>query len=73
VKVRRFATQLVYFLVGVLVLAGFWPADTLALRDHTQTLKSQHHDSLPDHNQAGAVVKPVRESMERFRDVSQPN
>jgi hypothetical protein len=73
-KVRRFSMPLEYFLAGVLALAGVWPAQTLALHHQTQTLAWRRHDPTPDQkNQPGTFVKPVRESTERFRDVSQPN
>jgi hypothetical protein len=64
-KVRRFVTPLGCSLVGALALAGSWPAHTLALHDQTHTQTSQDPK-----NQAGAFVKLVRESTERFRDVA---
>ena len=68
-KVTRFATQLGYSLVGVLALASFWPAHTLALHDQPHAQTSQNHGS-DQKNQSGAFVKLVRESTERFRDVA---
>jgi hypothetical protein len=72
-KVRRFATQLEHSLVGVLVLAGFFSAQTPALHQ-TSMLMSPRHDPAPDQKkQADVFGRLVRESTERFRDVSQPN
>jgi hypothetical protein len=68
-KVRRFAAQFEYSLVAVLALVGFFSAHALAQPDQTHTLAAQH-DATPDQkNQANALVKIVRESTERFRDV----
>jgi len=70
-KVGRFATPLEYSLIGVLALMSVWPSHALAQDHQTHTLTSQHHEQRPDQrNQAGAFVKLVRESTERFRDVS---
>jgi hypothetical protein len=67
--VRRFSTQLEYFLVGVLALAGLWPPHTLALPDQMQTLTRQRHNRK---HQARSFVRPGLEAT-FFRDVSQPN
>ena len=58
-KVGRFA----YSLVGCLALTGLWLSHPHAQAVHAQTLTS-HHES-----QANALVRVVRESTERFRDV----
>ena len=69
-KVGQFAAQMKYFLAGVLVLGAFWPLQAGAARP-AHTLTSQHQQSSPDQKkQAGAFVKLVRESTERFRDVA---
>jgi hypothetical protein len=63
-KLRQFAMRFQYFLVGVLALAGFWPAHGLAFSDQTRTRTSQRHAPAPNRtNQSEAF----------FRDVSQPN
>jgi len=57
-------------LIGVLVV-GFSPSHASAQHDHTQAFASPHHESTPDQKkQAGAFVRLVRESTERFRDVA---
>ena len=69
-KTRRFATHLGYPLIGLLALMNGWPSHALAQDDRTDTLRSQHHEpSSSQRNDAGAFVKLVRESTERFRDV----
>jgi hypothetical protein len=70
-KTGRFATQLEYSLIGFLVLMSLWPSRALAQHDQTHTVTSQHHEPTPSQkNQASALVKVVRESTERFRDVA---
>jgi hypothetical protein len=69
-KIGRFATQLGYSIIGVFVFTSFWPSPALA-QDHTQTPTMQHQKPTPDQkDEAGALVKIVRESTERFRSVS---
>jgi hypothetical protein len=70
-KVRRLATQLEYFLIGVLVLTGSWPSHAQAQNPYPFTLTSQHHEPTQDQkSQTSAFVTVVRESTERFRDVA---
>lgn len=70
-KIGRFATQFALSVIGILALMSSWPAAAVAQSDHTQTTASQHRELAPDQkNQAGALVKIVRESTERFRNVS---
>jgi hypothetical protein len=48
-----------------------WPSRALAQDHRTHTLTAQHHESTSSRtDQAGAFVKLVRQSTERFRDVS---
>jgi len=70
-KTGRFATHLEYPLIGLLTLMSCWPSRALAQDYRTHTLTSQHPEPTPSQkNQAGAFVKVVRESTERFRDVA---
>ena len=70
-KVRRFAMQLGGFLVGSFVLMSSSSAPTLAQQEQPRALSPHNHDMTPDQkSQASAFVKLVRESTERFRDVS---
>lgn len=56
-------------LIGVLALTS--SSYVLAQHDQTRTLRSQQHESAADHRPGtGPLVKVVRESTERFRDVA---
>jgi hypothetical protein len=70
-KTGRFAAHLEYPLIGLVALMSCWPSPTLAQDHGTHTLTPQHHESTSSQkDQAGAFVRLVRESTERFRDVS---
>ena len=62
-RIVRLATRFSYSLMGALALISASPA---ALAGHEQM--HQHGDS--QRNQAGALIKTVREATERFRDVA---
>jgi hypothetical protein len=67
-KFGRLAVHLGYSLVGVLVLAGSGASYVRAQESGTQ---SHHHESAHDlKSQSSAFVKIVRESTERFKDLS---
>jgi hypothetical protein len=69
-NVRRFATPLQYSLIA-LVLMNVCPARTLAQEGHSHTPTQQQQEMTPDQqHKAGALLKVVRESTERFKDVS---
>ena len=58
------------FMFGALVLAGLSPSRALAQDDRLHAPTPQHHEETSDHrNKANALVKIVRESTERFRNV----
>jgi hypothetical protein len=65
----RFATHFAFPLLGVLALTSFGPSRALA-QDAGIQQTSQHHQSTPSQRDQGAFVNLVRESTERFRDVS---
>jgi hypothetical protein len=67
-KVVRFATRLEFFVIGVLTLVSLSASHARAQGDQTHALTSNHHGPAGD--PASALVKVVRESTERFRDVS---
>ena len=70
-KTGRFAAHFGYPLIGLVALMSGWPTHALAQNDPTHTLTSLHHEpSSSKRNDAGDFVKLVRESTERFRDVS---
>ena len=67
-KVERSTMQHAYSLIGALVLTGFWPSHALAQDARAQA--SQHHGTTSDQKApASDLVKVVRQSTERFRDV----
>ena len=70
-KAGRFATQLGFSLVGVLVLTSSSPSRALAQDHDAHMMTSQHQPQTAEQKkQANALVKIVREATERFRDVS---
>jgi len=69
-QVGRLETKLGYSLVAVLVLAGSWSSGVRAQDDRSHALNGQHYSSSADKDQTSAFVRIVRESTERFRDVS---
>jgi hypothetical protein len=70
-KPARFAAHFEYPLIGLLALMCSWPASALAQDHRTHAQISQQQESTSSQkDQAGAFVKLVRESTERFRDVS---
>jgi hypothetical protein len=69
-KVGRIATQLTYSLLGAFVLAGLWPEGASAHDDQTTAAASQHDHGTDQRNQSSALVRIIRESTERFRDVA---
>jgi hypothetical protein len=64
-SVKRFARSFGYSTIGVLVLTGFLSSLVRAQESQAARLAAPHHGSSTD-----ALVKIVRESTERFRDVS---
>jgi hypothetical protein len=69
-KFVRFASQLQYSLLA-LVLMSVGPSRALAQAGHSHTTPAQHHELTPDHNnKASALLKIVRDSTERFKDVA---
>src|SRR4051794_29051799 len=70
IKVRRFATQFQFSLIA-LALINVIPSRVLAQEDHSHAPASQQQEMTAEqHRNAGALIKIVRESTERFKDVS---
>jgi hypothetical protein len=70
-KVRQFAAKFQYSMIA-LVLMSVCPSRALAQSGHSHTLTQQQHDVTPDQaSKASALIKIVRQSTERFKDVSQ--
>jgi hypothetical protein len=69
-KVGRFATQLQYSMLA-LVLVSISPWRALAQEGHAHAMTPQHNEMTADQkHQASALLKIVRQSTERFKDVS---
>jgi len=66
-KVNRFAKLFAYSTITALVLTGFLSSLVRAQSSQPARVASHHHASSSDN----ALVKIVRESTERFRDVAQ--
>jgi hypothetical protein len=70
VKVRRFATQIQYFAIA-LVLMNVCPSRTLAQDAHSHTPTPEQHEMTPDQqSSADTLLKVVRDATERFKNVS---
>jgi hypothetical protein len=69
-KARQFARQFEYSIIA-LVLASVCSARALAQEGHSHTTAAQHQELTPaQKSQANALVKIVRDSTDRFKDVS---
>jgi hypothetical protein len=66
-KIERLATQLGFYLVGVLVVTPLSPARALAHSHDAHLMTSQHQPQRAEQQkQANALVKTVRDVTERF-------
>jgi hypothetical protein len=69
-RVRRFATEFHWFLIA-LIFTSVCPSRALAQDGHSHAPTSQPHKmTLDEQTEEGALIKIVRESTERFKDVS---
>jgi hypothetical protein len=69
-NIRSLVIPLEYSLIAAFILMGAGPSRALAQAEHTHTATWQGQDQMSDQNQAGALIKAVREATERFQDVS---
>jgi hypothetical protein len=69
-KVARFATPLPYSLLAVFVVTSYWPLRAVAQHRGSHAAEAHLQASSADKDRANAFVAVVRESTERFRDVS---
>ena len=72
VRARRFATPLQYSMVATaLVLISVSPSRALAQEGHSHAQTTPQQEMTPDQvKNAGTLLKIVRESTERFKDVA---
>jgi hypothetical protein len=69
-KVRRYATQLQYSMLA-LVLINVGSSRALAYDGHSNASTSHQHEMTPEQQRkAGALLKIVRDNTERFKDVT---
>jgi hypothetical protein len=69
-KIRRFATQLQYSMIAI-ALFNICPSPAVAQDGHSHTpAQKQYKTALDPQGNAGALLKIVRDSTERFKDVS---
>jgi hypothetical protein len=68
-KVRRFAMQFQYSMIA-LVLLNVCPSRALAQEGQSHTAAPQQDKARPDKQNNGALLKIVRDSTERFKNVS---
>jgi len=67
--VKRFARQFRFSTIGALLLIGCSPSLALAQGDHMHASTMSRQELTPDQKaKAGALIKAVRESTERFHD-----
>jgi hypothetical protein len=70
VKVRQLATQFQYSIIALLLMS-VCPSLARAQEGHSHMEIQQHHQLTPDQqSKQGVLLKIVRESTERFKDVS---
>jgi hypothetical protein len=69
-KVRQFAIQSRYFLISLILLVSMSPVWALAQDGHSHTATPQEELTPEQKSQASALIKIVRESTERFKNVS---
>jgi hypothetical protein len=70
-KVRKFATKIQYFVMSPLVLMSVWPSFALAQDSHSHSMAMQQELTAEQKSQQSALIKKVRESTERFKDVAE--
>lgn len=68
-KARNLATQFGYSVVALFLVSAF-PSGTLAQDVHSHTQVAQQHLSSDQKSQANELIRIVRESTQRFKDVS---
>ncbi len=70
-KVRKFAERFRYFVMSALVLMSVWPSFALAQDSHSHTMPAQQELTAEQKSQQSTLIKIVRESTERFKDVGE--
>jgi hypothetical protein len=71
IKVRKFAMQFRHSVISALALMSVWSPCALAQDGHSHTMPAQPELTAEQKSQQTALVKIVRESTERFKDVAE--
>jgi hypothetical protein len=70
-KPRKLAAQFGYSIISAFALISAKPPFALAQQDHAQHESQQQELTVEQKSQQSALIKKVRESTERFKDVAQ--
>jgi hypothetical protein len=70
-KVRKSADRFQHFVVSALALTSLWPSFALAQDSHSHAIPAQQELTAEQKGQQSALIKIVRESTERFKDVAE--
>ena len=71
-KIMKFTERrLQRFVIGALAFISVWPSFVLAQDSHSHTMPAQQELTAEQKSQQSALIKAVRESTERFKDVAQ--
>ena len=70
-KIRRLAIQFRHSIISALALMSVWPAYAFAQDSHSHTTPTQTELTAEQKSQQSALIKIVRESTERFKDVAE--
>src|SRR5262245_1966119 len=68
-KVRKFTEKFKYFVMSALALTRVWPSFAVGQDNHSHTMSAQQELTAEQKSQQSALIKMVRESTERFKDV----
>jgi hypothetical protein len=71
IKVRKFAIQFRHSVISALALMSVWSPFALAQDSHSHTTPAQPELTAEQKSQQTALIKIVRESTERFKDVAE--
>jgi len=71
IKVREFAIQFRHSVISALALMSVWSPFALAQDSHSHTTPAQPELTAEQKSQQTALIKIVRESTERFKDVAE--
>jgi hypothetical protein len=69
-KVSQFAKQFQHSMIAAAILVSVWPSRALAQEGHAHAMTLDHHEQTSDQtDKQSALLKIVRQSTARFKDV----